>query len=85
MDGPPICPVRNSHFSLEAPLGELHSWGTVPSAIQFISAQGKKGAHGDYSDIDDTIGEKDAGEAIKFMRHYLEHVYVLPKQLEDGT
>src|SRR5262249_25705483 len=48
-----------------------------------IRLLGKKGAHGDYSDIDETITEKDADDAIKFMRHYLEHVYVLPSQLED--
>jgi hypothetical protein len=49
-----------------------------------IRLLGKKGAHGDYSDIDDTITEKDADDAITFMRHYLEHVYVLPAKLDPG-
>lgn len=47
-----------------------------------IRLLGKKGAHGDYSDIDDTITANDAEDAVKFMRHYLEHVYVLPAQLD---
>ncbi len=46
-----------------------------------IRLLGKRGAHGDYSDIDATIGEKDADDAITFMRHYLDHVYVLPAKL----
>src|SRR5271157_1601193 len=37
-----------------------------------IRLLGKKGAHGDYSDIDDTITEKDASDAVLFMHHYLE-------------
>jgi hypothetical protein len=49
-----------------------------------IRLLGKKGAHGDFSDIDDTIGEQDAADAIKFMRHYLEHVYELPARLDSG-
>jgi len=48
-----------------------------------IRLLGKQGAHGDYSDIDATITEKDADDAILFMGHYVEHVYVLPKQLEE--
>src|SRR5580700_9964203 len=44
-----------------------------------IRLLGKKGAHGDYSDIDATIGEIDANQALTFMRHYFDHVYVLPK------
>lgn len=46
-----------------------------------IRLLGKKGAHGDYSDIDDTITPNDADDAVKFMQHYLEHVYVLPAKL----
>ena len=46
-----------------------------------IRLLGKRGAHGDYSDIDATITQKDADDAIKFMGHYLEHVYVLPAEL----
>src|SRR5450631_3802712 len=34
-----------------------------------------------YSDIDDTVTEKDADDAITFMRHFVEHVYVLPARL----
>ena len=49
-----------------------------------IRLLGKKGAHGDFSDVDDTITKKDAEDAIKFMAHYLDHVYVLPKRLEDS-
>lgn len=47
-----------------------------------IRLLGKQGAHGDYSDIDATITQKDADDALLFMAHYVEHVYVLPKQLE---
>jgi hypothetical protein len=43
-----------------------------------IRLLGKKSAHGDYSDIDDTITEDDANAAIAFMRHYFEHVYIMP-------
>jgi hypothetical protein len=46
-----------------------------------IRLLGKQGAHGDYSDIDDTITEKDADDAITFMRHFVEHVYVLTARL----
>jgi hypothetical protein len=46
-----------------------------------IRLLGKKGAHGDYSDIDDTIAPEDASDAITFMRHYFDHVYVLPAKL----
>lgn len=48
-----------------------------------IRLLGNEGAHGEYSDIDNTITEKDADDAIKFMRHYLEHVYELPRRLES--
>jgi hypothetical protein len=47
-----------------------------------IRLVGKQAAHGDYSDIDATITEKDADDALSFMGHYVEHVYILPKQLE---
>ena len=47
-----------------------------------IRLLGKRGAHGDFSDIDTTIGVEDADDAIKFMEHYLEHVYVLPAKLK---
>jgi hypothetical protein len=50
-----------------------------------IRLLGKQGAHGDYSDIDATITEKDAEDAITFMRHYLEHVYVLTEQLKESA
>jgi hypothetical protein len=46
-----------------------------------IRLLGKRGAHGDYSDIDSTIDKSDAIDAITFMRHYLEHVYILPAKL----
>jgi len=48
-----------------------------------IRLLGKKGAHGDYSDIDETITEKDATDAIKFMHHYLDHVYILAAALDE--
>lgn len=47
-----------------------------------IRLLGKKGAHGDYSDIDDAITDKDAEDAITLMRHYLGRVYILPAQLK---
>lgn len=50
-----------------------------------IRLLGKKGAHGDYSDIDDTITKQDADEAIRFMRHYLDHVYILKAELEPPS
>jgi hypothetical protein len=50
-----------------------------------IRLLGKKGAHGDYSDIDDTITPKDAADAIQFMKHYLEHVYVFPARLAASS
>lgn len=48
-----------------------------------IRLLGNKGAHGDYSDINDTVTPQDANDAIKFMQHYLEHVYILPKKLDE--
>jgi hypothetical protein len=48
-----------------------------------IRLLGKKGAHGDYSDIDDSILDKDADDAITFMRHYLDHLYVLLARLNE--
>ena len=59
--------------------------GTLKKMAHRIRLLGKKGAHGDYSDINDNITEKDAMDAITFMRHYLEHVYVLPRQLEEDA
>ena len=59
--------------------------GTLKEMAHRIRLPGKKGAHGDYSDINDNITEKDAKDAITFMRHYLDHVYVLPKQLEEDA
>jgi hypothetical protein len=49
-----------------------------------IRLLGKKGAHADYSDIDATITAKDADDAITFMEHYLQHVYVLPGRMDAG-
>ncbi len=54
---------------------------TLKKMAHRIRLLGKKGAHGDYSDIDDTITPKDAEDAITFVRHYFEHIYVLPKKL----
>jgi Domain of unknown function (DUF4145) len=50
-----------------------------------IRLLGKKGAHGDYSDIDDTVTRDDASDSIKFVNHYLEHVYILPARLDSRT
>jgi hypothetical protein len=55
---------------------------TLRKMAHRIRLLGKAGAHGDYSDIDATIGVEDADDAITFMRHYLDHVYVLPAKLE---
>jgi len=55
---------------------------TLRKMAHRIRLLGKRGAHGDYSDIDSTITDKDAIEAIEFMQHYLEHVYVLPAKLD---
>lgn len=59
--------------------------GTITEPLRKMAHRirlfGKQGAHGDYSDIDSTITEEDAVDAIAFMRHYLEHVYVLPAKL----
>ena len=57
--------------------------GTLKKMAHRIRLLGKKGAHGDYSDINDDITEKDAKDALTFMLYYLQHVYVLPKQLES--
>lgn len=54
---------------------------TLKKMAHRIRLLGKKGAHGDYSDIDDTITPQDAEDALTFMRHYFEHVYVLPAKL----
>ena len=55
--------------------------GTLRQMAHRIRLLGKQGAHGDYSDIDKTITEKDADDALTFMHHYLEFVYVLPAKL----
>jgi hypothetical protein len=47
-----------------------------------IRLLGNKGAHGDYTDIDETVTNQDADDAIVFMQHFLEHVYVLPAKLD---
>lgn len=54
---------------------------TLRQMAHRIRLLGKQGAHGDYSDIDDTVTAQDADDAITFMRHYLDHVYVLPARL----
>jgi hypothetical protein len=56
---------------------------TLKNMAHRIRLLGKKGAHGDYSDIDATITDKDANDALTFMRHYLDHVYVLPARLAE--
>jgi len=48
-----------------------------------IRLLGNEGAHGDYSDIDASITAQDADDAITFMHHYLQHVYILTKLLEE--
>jgi len=57
--------------------------GTLQKMAHRIRLLGKRGAHSDYSDIDASIGVGDADQAITFMHHYLDHVYVLPKQLDE--
>jgi hypothetical protein len=57
--------------------------GTLQKMAHRIRLLGKRGAHSDYSDIDASIDVGDADKAITFMRHYLDHVYVLPKQLDE--
>jgi hypothetical protein len=58
---------------------------TLRKMAHRIRLLGKRGAHGDFSDIDDTITETDADDAITFMSHYLEHVYVLPAKLDRSA
>jgi hypothetical protein len=58
---------------------------TLKKMAHRIRLLGKRGAHGDYSDIDDTIKDGDAEDAITFMRHYLDHVYVLPAKLDRSA
>ena len=43
---------------------------------------GNVGAHGKNSDAFVEITENDAGQALLFVKHYLDHVYVLPEQLK---
>jgi hypothetical protein len=68
-------------------IDDLASKGRITETLKRMAHRirllGKQGAHGDYSDIDETIEAKDAEDALKFMQHYLDHVYVLPKQLEE--
>jgi hypothetical protein len=54
---------------------------TLRQMAQRIRLLGNKGSHGDFSDINDTLQPKDADDALTFMRHFLDHVYVLPAQL----
>lgn len=66
-------------------IDDLAGKGTITKTLKDMAHRirllGKKGAHGDYSDIDDTVTEADADDAILFMRNYLDFVYVLPAKL----
>ena len=66
-------------------IDDLASKGTITDALRKMAHRirllGNKGAHRDYSDINNLLIEKDADDAVLFMRHYLEHVYVLPARL----
>jgi hypothetical protein len=76
---------QNSRKDLYTQIDELATKQRITAILKTMAHRirllGKRGAHGDYSDIDATIGEKDADDAITFMRHYLDHVYVLPARL----
>jgi hypothetical protein len=69
-------------------IDDLASKGRITATLQKMAHRirllGKLGAHGDYLDIDETITQKDAADAVTFMKHYLEHVYILPGKLDEG-
>jgi hypothetical protein len=71
---------------LYSQIDDLAQRGDITSPLKEMAHRirllGKIGAHGDYSDIDDTIAMQDADDALKFVRHYLEHVYVLRAELD---
>jgi hypothetical protein len=77
---------RNSRKDLYDQIDELAAKQRITEPLRRMAHQirllGKKGAHSDYSDIDQSVGEGDADAAITFMRHYLEHVYTLPAKLD---
>lgn len=77
---------QNSRKDLYTQIDELAAKQRITETLRKMAHRirllGKVGAHGDYSDVDATIGEKDADDAIQFMGHYLDHVYVLPAKLE---
>lgn len=76
---------QNSRKDLFQQIDELAAKQRITDPLRQMAHQirllGKRGAHSDYSDIDQTVGEPDADSAILFMRHYLDHVYILPTQL----
>jgi hypothetical protein len=84
------CDMRKAEgHDLFSQIDDLAAKGDITAPLKNMAHRirllGKKGAHGDYSDIDDTIEKKDADDAIKFMRHYLEHVYVLRAETESDA
>jgi hypothetical protein len=66
-------------------IDDLFSKGRITKTLKDMAHRirllGKRGAHADYSDIDATIDENDAENGIIFLRHYLDHIYVLPAKL----
>lgn len=84
------CDLENAvGKDLYGQIDDLFSKGRITKTLKEMAHRirllGKRGAHADYSDIDATIGEDDADKAITFLRHYLDHVYVLPAQLAPPT
>ena len=59
--------------------------GTLKRMASRIRLLGNTGAHGDYMEVLDNITEADADDALQFMEHYLNYVYVFPARLNQST
>jgi hypothetical protein len=81
------CDIENATGNdLYSQIDDLAKKGRITEPLRAMAHRirllGKRGAHGDYSDIDDTVTLQDADDAIMFMQHYVDHVYVLPARLK---
>lgn len=67
-------------------LNELVSKGIIPTSLEKLShkirSMGNYGAHPDEDGLDE-VKEKDAKEILEFLEHFLTHIFVMPKRVEE--
>ncbi|HEV2380255.1 MAG TPA: DUF4145 domain-containing protein [Terriglobia bacterium] len=68
-------------------IDDLAAKGTITVPLKKMAHKirllGKRGAH-DNADLDEPLTPADAEAAVRFMRHYFDHVYVFPSEMDTS-